>query len=57
MKPKQRPKDEHIVINLSGRGDKDIFNVAKAFQDDEFVPFIQDYADQFNKTNDVTSEV
>ncbi|WP_191602031.1 tryptophan synthase subunit beta [Marinomonas algicola] len=54
---KQRPKDEHIVINLSGRGDKDIFNVAKAFQDDEFVPFIQDYADQFHKTNDVTSEV
>lgn len=35
--------DQHIVINLSGRGDKDIFNVAKAFKDDEFEPFLQDY--------------
>jgi len=35
--------DQHIVINLSGRGDKDIFNVAKAFQDDEFEPFLKDY--------------
>ncbi|TBR40978.1 tryptophan synthase subunit beta [Marinomonas agarivorans] len=36
-------KDQHIIVNLSGRGDKDIFNVAKAFNDAEFEPFLQDY--------------
>ena len=23
------PKDQHLVVNLSGRGDKDIFTIAK----------------------------
>ncbi|MFT2110952.1 tryptophan synthase subunit beta [Marinomonas sp. 2405UD68-3] len=44
---KQLSNKENIVINLSGRGDKDIFNVAKAFQDEEFVPFIQEYVKDF----------
>lgn len=43
---------QHIVVNLSGRGDKDIFNVAKAFQDEEFVPFIQEYANTFSNNDD-----
>jgi tryptophan synthase beta chain len=37
------PKDSKIVINLSGRGDKDIFNVAKAVQDETFPQFLTDY--------------
>ena len=36
-------KDQHIVINLSGRGDKDIFNVAKAVEDETFPAFLQSY--------------
>ncbi|MEJ2756201.1 MAG: tryptophan synthase subunit beta, partial [Gammaproteobacteria bacterium] len=28
--------DQHIVINLSGRGDKDIFNIARAFPQPEW---------------------
>ena len=35
--------DQHIIINLSGRGDKDIFNVAKAFNDQDFEPFLNEY--------------
>lgn len=34
-------KDEYIVINQSGRGDKDIFTVADAFGDDEWKSFLK----------------
>ncbi|MFC6671978.1 tryptophan synthase subunit beta [Marinobacterium aestuariivivens] len=39
----QLSKDERIVINISGRGDKDIFNVASALKDPEFGQFLQRY--------------
>ncbi|MBU2864666.1 tryptophan synthase subunit beta [Reinekea forsetii] len=32
---------QHIVINLSGRGDKDIFNIARAFPQPEWSDFLQ----------------
>lgn len=32
--------DQHIVINLSGRGDKDIFNIARAFPQPEWSDFL-----------------
>jgi tryptophan synthase beta chain len=35
--------DKKVVINISGRGDKDIFNVASAVKDAEFGPFLQRY--------------
>ncbi len=38
--PGMRP-DQHIVINLSGRGDKDIFNIARAFPQAEWTGFLQ----------------
>ncbi len=34
-------KDEYIVINQSGRGDKDIFTIADAFGDDEWKSFLK----------------
>jgi tryptophan synthase beta chain len=34
-------KDDSIVVNLSGRGDKDIFNFAGAFQDVEWTEFLE----------------
>jgi len=37
------PKDKIIVINLSGRGDKDIFILAKAFKDKKFMSFLKQY--------------
>ena len=35
--------DEHLVINISGRGDKDIFNIAKALHDEPFTEFLHAY--------------
>ncbi len=33
--------DQHVIINLSGRGDKDIFNIARAFPQPEWADFLQ----------------
>jgi tryptophan synthase beta chain len=34
------PKDKVIVVNVSGRGDKDLFILAEAFQDKHFYQFL-----------------
>lgn len=39
----QLNKDQIIVVNLSGRGDKDLFIVAKEFKDKKFYEFLKDY--------------
>ena len=39
----QLPKTKNIVVNLSGRGDKDIFIVAKHIKDASFTAFLKDY--------------
>lgn len=36
-------KDQIIVVNLSGRGDKDLFIVARALNDKKFFDFLADY--------------
>jgi tryptophan synthase beta chain len=38
---KMRP-DQQVLINLSGRGDKDIFTIATALQDANWVQFLRD---------------
>ncbi len=38
---RQMRPDQHMVINLSGRGDKDIFNIARAFPQPEWTGFLQ----------------
>ena len=40
------PKDKIIVVNLSGRGDKDIFILAKAFKDKKFYQFLSEFLKQ-----------
>lgn len=40
--------DDAIIINQSGRGDKDIFTVAEAFDDPEWKQFIIDKAEQYH---------
>jgi len=37
-------KDQVILVNLSGRGDKDIFTIADAFGDQKWRKFIQEKA-------------
>lgn len=36
-------KDKIIVVNLSGRGDKDLFILAKAFKDKKFYQFLKEF--------------
>lgn len=36
-------KDKVIVVNLSGRGDKDLFILAEAFKDKKFYEFLKSY--------------
>jgi tryptophan synthase beta chain len=38
---KQMRPQQNVVINLSGRGDKDIFNIARAFPQREWTEFLQ----------------
>jgi tryptophan synthase beta chain len=38
--------DQHIIINLSGRGDKDIFNIARAFPQAQWSDFLNREADR-----------
>lgn len=40
------PKDDVVVVNLSGRGDKDIFILAEAFADKDFYEFLRTEAER-----------
>jgi tryptophan synthase beta chain len=42
-------KDEAIIINMSGRGDKDIFTIANAYDDPSWKEFIIERAEQYKK--------
>lgn len=46
--PEMSP-DEGIIINMSGRGDKDIFTIAHAFDDPSWKEFIIQRAQEYNK--------
>ena len=41
-------KDEIILINQSGRGDKDIFTVADALVDENWKQFIRKKAEEYD---------
>jgi tryptophan synthase beta chain len=40
----QIEEGEIILVNLSGRGDKDIFNIAEAMQDEKWQQFLREKA-------------
>jgi len=44
----QLPGSECVIINQSGRGDKDIFTIAEAFNDPEWCQFIRQKAEAYN---------
>ncbi len=46
------PKNKVIVVNLSGRGDKDLFIIAKAFKDKNFLQFLKDYVKEEENESD-----
>ena len=37
-------RGEKVLVNLSGRGDKDIFNIAEAMEDEKWQQFIKEKA-------------
>ena len=45
----QLPPDEAIIITMSGRGDKDIFTIAHAFDDPSWKEFIINRAREYSK--------
>lgn len=48
LAPKLR-KDRIIVVNISGRGDKDLFIVAKELKDKNFFQFLKNYLKEENR--------
>lgn len=42
-------KSQVIVVNLSGRGDKDLFIVAKAMKDKKFEKFLEEYLGRYDQ--------
>jgi len=48
--------DDTIIINQSGRGDKDIFTVADAFHDPEWEDFIIEKAEQYKSKRKLPDE-
>lgn len=42
-------KDKIIVVNLSGRGDKDLFIVAKTLKDEGFMDFLKNYIQEYEQ--------
>lgn len=46
------PKDKVVVINVSGRGDKDLFTLAKHFSRDEFKKFLARELESYGDGNE-----
>ena len=42
-------KDDVVLINMSGRGDKDIFTIADALGDEHWKTFIRQKSDEYSK--------
>ncbi|SHJ43256.1 tryptophan synthase beta chain [Dethiosulfatibacter aminovorans DSM 17477] len=42
-------KDEIIVVNMSGRGDKDIFNIGEALGDADWMKFVKERGDSYER--------
>lgn len=42
-------KDEIIVVNMSGRGDKDIFNIGEALKDQDWMKFVKERGENYER--------
>jgi len=49
LEAKEMSKDEVILINMSGRGDKDIFTIADALGDEHWKTFIRQKSDEYTQ--------
>ena len=46
-------KDQNIVVNMSGRGDKDIFITCPVFRPEEWKQFLQAELERLNAGKDI----
>ena len=47
------PKDKAIIINMSGRGDKDLFITNPVFRKDEWIEFLKAELDRVENSTDI----
>ncbi|MFA6937702.1 MAG: tryptophan synthase subunit beta [Treponema sp.] len=50
---KEVPKDKAIIINMSGRGDKDIFITSPVFRPKEWKKFLESELERLNENKDI----
>ena len=50
---KQIPKDKAIIINMSGRGDKDVFITSPEFRPAEWKRFLESELERLNENKDI----
>ena len=50
---KQVPKDKAVIINMSGRGDKDIFITSPVFRPKEWKAFLESELERLNEEKDI----
>ena len=50
---KQIPKDKAVIINMSGRGDKDIFITSPVFRPQEWKTFLESELKRLNEQQDI----
>lgn len=47
------PKDKAIIVNMSGRGDKDVFITCPVFRRDEWLSFLHAEIDRLESDTDI----
>ena len=52
---KEIPKDQAVIINMSGRGDKDVFITSPVFRPEEWKDFLKSELNRLEKDTDVHS--
>jgi tryptophan synthase beta chain len=50
---KEIPKDKAIIINMSGRGDKDVFISSPVFRPNEWKKFLESELERLNENKDI----
>ena len=50
---KEIPSDQAIIINMSGRGDKDVFITSPVFRPDEWINFLHAEIERLESKKDI----
>ena len=50
---KEIPSDQAVIINMSGRGDKDVFITSPVFRPDEWLSFLHAEIERLESNKDI----